>query len=426
MTKNIFILNFLRLYNILWKLVLPFLAKNKRLKPGFQKRVSALHHTKADIWIQAASAGEAYLAVQIITNLVPKTPLKVLATTITTQGMDILAAELTKQKIHNNISLSVEWFPFDTPSTMKQAVAIINPTIMILLETEIWPALFWFLKQNKTKIYIVNARLSAKSFSHYRKTKFLWKHLSPDSILATSNIDAKRYEQIFETTDICTMSNIKFESMNMDSPKDAPHKQIIKLVSSSLPLTVLASVRKQEEKQIICLLKGILDEYPDQIVAIFPRHMHRIKPWEMHLAALNYNYQLRSQISDSVKKPQIILWDTFGELKAVYDFAHVVFVGASLVPLGGQNFIEPAILGAITVTGPYCDDFEWACDAISKEDIVVQKNDWREIKNFIVNSLTTKDKIGRIHRKEKVFKYIQTHKGGTLRVCNKILKAFDE
>ncbi|MBU2452705.1 MAG: 3-deoxy-D-manno-octulosonic acid transferase, partial [Proteobacteria bacterium] len=73
MTKTAFILNFFKLYNMLWRIGLPFLKKNRRLRQGFQKRVTSLHHSKADIWIQAASAGEAYLAVTLLKRLLPKT-----------------------------------------------------------------------------------------------------------------------------------------------------------------------------------------------------------------------------------------------------------------------------------------------------------------------------------------------------------------
>lgn len=424
MTKKFFILNFFRLYNILWALVLPFLAKHNRLKPGFSKRVHMHHHRAADIWIQAASAGEAYLAVHLIKTLVPKKPTKILATTITQQGMDILKSQLTKTRLHPLIQLKIEWSPFDKPSIIKQAVHIIHPEIMILLETEIWPALLWYLKLNRTRIYIVNARLSAKSVSHYQKSIFLWKHLAPDMVLATSDLYADRYRQIFKTARVHTMSNIKFESMDSDQvDNDKACKQIETLLPESLPLTVLASIREPEEKDVLKILNAITTEYPDQVVAVFPRHMHRICAWEKHFKRHKLNYRLKSCISSPVKAPQIILWDTFGELKTVYPFARVVFVGASLKPLGGQNFIEPAITGAVTITGPYYDDFAWAADTIN-EHIIIKKDNWTQVKNAIVNAL--ENPCDRSCRKQKAFDYILSRRGGTRTAWKQILKAFDE
>lgn len=424
MTKNAFILNFFKLYNMLWRLSLPFLKKNKRLRSGFLQRIDACHHTKADIWIQAASAGEAYLAVTLLKRLSPKTNLKVLVTATTSQGIDILQTRLTKKAMNRLIDLRIEWFPFDMPDTIQRIVKTINPRIMVLLETELWPALLHYLKQNKTKIFIINARLSQKSHTHYLATKFLWKHLAPDMILATSNQDAKRYEQVFEQAIVNTMPNIKFESQDMDTPDVVTLNQTKKTLSQTLPLTILASIRRQEEKDIIHIIKNIIRTVPDQLIAIFPRHMHRICAWEKHLTAQNLNFQLKSKIDSPLKKPGIILWDTFGELKSVYGFASVVFVGGSLKPLGGQNFIEPAIQGAVIVTGPYYDDFAWVTNEIFKKGIVIKANNWRAVARIIVKTLKTPG--NQSARKGLVLEYLKSNQGGSDQACNEILKAFDE
>ncbi len=424
MIKNAFILNFFKLYNMLWRLSLPFLKKNKRMRPGFENRIDSFHHTKADIWIQAASAGEAYLAANILKRLSPKTYLKILVTTTTSQGLDILRTRLTEKMIHKSIDLKIEWFPFDMPDTIKKTIKMINPRVMVLLETEIWPALLYFLKLNKTQIFIINARLSKNSYTHYLKTKFLWKHLSPDTILATSDQDAQRYEQVFEGAMVNTMPNIKFEAIDTADEDDVNTlKQIKKILPQTVPLTILASVRKQEEKEMVHILKNILKMVPNQIVAIFPRHMHRVRAWEKRLTSQNLNFHLRSKINSCVKNPCIILWDTFGELKTAYGLASVVFVGGSLKPLGGQNFIEPAIQGAVVVTGPYYDDFAWATNDIFKKGIVIKKNHWKAVARTITQAL---EKPGsRSDRKGLALEYLQSNQGGTQQACHEILKAFD-
>ncbi len=425
MIKTAFILNFFKLYNMLWKLMLPFLKKNKRLKPGFDKRISSRHHNKADIWIQAASAGEAYLAVQILNALVPAKKLDVLVTSITQQGLDILNTHLESSGVHNNINLSIEWFPFDMPEVMESCVKKINPKVMVLLETEIWPALLWHLKQNRVQIYIFNARLSLKSFPLYSKTKFLWKHLAPDKILATSFQDADRYKKIFKNSTVQTMPNIKFESMGGDEQDSATREKIKQILPDHLPVTLLASVRKQEEKKTLCILSYILSAYPNQIVAVFPRHMHRIKAWKKKLKRQKIEYCLRSELHAQPQNPIVILWDTFGELKDTYAFARVVFVGGSLESLGGQNFIEPATNGALTVTGPYYDDFAWVGDKIFKNGIINKKKNWESVAQFITLALKRQDFNGQGLRKKKACEYIRSHKGGILNACNELLKAFD-
>jgi len=424
MTKTAFILNFFKFYNTAWKLSLPFLRKNKRLRSDFEKRVTSFHHTKADLWVQAASAGEAYLAVTMIQTLSPLAPIKILATSTTSQGIDILNTLFSSEPISQFIDLTIEWFPFDIPSAIKDAVKIINPRVMVLLETEIWPGLLFYLKDNQTRILILNARLSKKSFNRYLKTNFLWKHLAPDLICATSDQDAKRYQQVFETSRVITMPNIKFESFKTQSP-DALHTldQIKNILPARLPLTILASVRRQEEKQVVMVLEEILLSFPNQVVAIFPRHLHRIRAWKKRLTSRNLNFSIRSQISSPLQTPGIILWDTFGELKAAYGAAKVVFVGGSLKPLGGQNFIEPAIQGAMTITGPHNDDFAWTTQDIFKKGIVLKKENWMAVSSALVMAL--KSPANRSDQKQKAQDFLLSNQGGTKQACDEILKAFD-
>ncbi len=424
MIKNAFILNFFKLYNILWKLALPFLKNNRRMKKGLQKRIGFSHHTKADIWIQAASAGEAYLAVTILKSLIPNIPLKVLITTTTSQGLDILKTRLTKKTIHKSIDLKIEWFPFDIPDNIKKTIKIINPCILVLLETEIWPALLYYMKQNNTRIFIINARLSKNSYTRYMKTKFLWRHLSPDTILATSKKDAKRYEKVFENAIVKTMPNIKFESIDRDENDIITQKKMKNIFPQTLPLSIMASVRTSEEIDVLSLIKNILKNFPNQVIAIFPRHMHRVEAWEKHLFSEKLDFHLRSKTHSCLKEPGIILWDTFGELKTAYGFAKVVFVGGSLKPLGGQNFIEPAIQGALTIIGPYYDDFSWVKNDIFNKGIVIKENHWRDAAMTIVETLENPG--SRSERSRLAMEYINSNQGGSLQACNEILKAFDD
>lgn len=424
MTKTVFITNFFKFYNLIWKLALPFLKRNRRLQQGFEKRTTTFHLSPADLWIQAASAGEAYLAVAVLLGLKPETPLHILVTTTTAQGMDILKSELTSERIPRNIELKIDWFPFDMPDMANAAVSAVNPKIMVLLETELWPGLLYGLKKKNTKILMINARMSKKSFGRYLKTRELWKHLSPDLILAISDQDKNRFQKIFETSKIRIMSNIKFESIETDFSSFAPGRErITEVLPTSLPLTVLASVRRQEEKQILLMVKKILTLFPDQVVAIFPRHMSRLPHWEKTLGSLNLTFYRRSRLSSPLTRPGIILWDVFGELKTVYEFASVVFVGGSLKPLGGQNVIEPVSRGAVTITGPYYDDFAWAAEEMVRKGFLIQKKTWKAIAETMVDIL--KPPILQKDRKAIVQRYLQEKKGGVRQACDEILKAFD-
>jgi len=416
-----FIPNFLKIYNILWQAVLPFLKKNKRFESSFKKRVQTDHLKKADIWIQAASAGEAFIALSLLSSLKPVQKTKILITATTSQGMEILKSGLASKKINGNLKCFLAFFPFDIPETIHGAVTRIDPGIMILLETEIWPALLHYLKKKHTRIFIVNARLSNKSAQHYKLTRFLWAGLFPDNILAISPLDAKKYGQIFEQSQITTMPNIKFDLMESGLEKNSRLAAIKKFIPGNLPLSILASIRRQEEAQTLKILEHLLTRYPDQLVAIFPRHMHRLDNWKKKLVQRNFPFQLRSQLTTHAATQGIILWDRFGELRSAYAVASTVFVGGSLHPLGGQNFIEPVALGAPTVTGSHLDDFAWVGEDIFHLGIVTRCRNGKEVAQTMIRHLETP--VERSMLKQQAQDYIQKKQGGTTMVCQMILDA---
>ena len=427
--NTIFIQIFFKLYKLLWLLALPFLRKNARLSEDFDKRISSAHLEPADVWFQAASAGEAYLAVAIVKQLKPESKIRVLITTTTAQGRDILLTGLSPDQISANIDLKIEWFHFDMPCIIRDAVATIRPKLMILLETEIWPSLLYYLKANKTKIMVANARMSKKSFRFYKLSRFFWKNLAPDLVLAILEQDGKRFQKVFESPDIKKpeiriMPNIKFETQETGPSRPHPCRDHIrKFLPERLPLTLLASVNKQEEKEVLLLLKEIIQRFPDQVIGIFPRHMNRIKVWEKKLSGHKLQYHLRSgfdsKTSSPLRYPGIILWDVFGELKTVYDFASVVFVGGTLKPLGGQNMLEPLVSGAFTIIGPYYEDFTWVAEEMIQKGLLVREKSWETVAQSIVNYLKTP--VNRDELMQKVQQHIGARQGGAQMVCDEII-----
>jgi len=420
MTKCAFIPNFLRFYNILWQTALPFLKQNPRLNPTFSKRTGTDHLEKAEIWIQAASAGEAFLALSILNTLAPDHPVRVLVTTTTDQGLEILKQGHGLASLHPHVTPVFELFPFDMPDSMNSAVKKVNPRVMVLLETELWPAFLHALKKNKTQILVLNARMSAKSCRHYRVTSRLWNCFAPDRILATSLRDARRYAGIFPHTTVGTMANIKFDIMDTHNA-DPGRSSLAAFLPDSLPLSILASVRRQEEPQLIKILSRLKKEYPSQVIAVFPRHMHRIDPIQKQLKKHRLAFVLGSQLTAPLPGPAIVLWDRFGELRPAYGHGATVFVGGSLCPLGGQNFLEPAILGIPTITGPYWDDFAWVGKEIFDRGMVTRCRNWQGVVDTMLTHLKTRRDT--TESRQKAFDYIMTRRGGSQTACRAILKA---
>lgn len=409
MTKCALIPNFFKFYNILWNAALPFLKRHPRLATTFEKRINPVHFQPADIWIQAASAGEAYLAVSIIKALNPDRPVTILLTTTTDQGMEILTQALSPKEFSPRINLCVDIFPFDSPKAMNKAVQQVNPAVMVLLETELWPAHLYALKKNHTTVLLINGRLSRKSSRNYRLTKALWRPFAPERILAISAKDAKRFSQVFSHTRVDTMDNIKFDRIKVQNTT-GENSALAAIVPRELPLSIFASFRRQEETQIIDMVKVLKKEVPSQIIALFPRHMHRIAPFLKKLNKNGLKTYKGSQISSVLTGPAIILWDKFGDLHQAYSHADVVFVGGSLAPLGGQNFMEPAGLGIPTIIGPHWQAFSWVGEEIFNTGAVTRCKNWQHaVKTMCKHLLKSGSRKNRI---DAVSHYISQKQGG--------------
>jgi len=421
MTKCVFIPNFFKFYNILWQGALPFLRRHPRLAPTFDRRVNPVHLQPADIWIQAASAGEAYLAVSIMQAFSPDRPVTILLTTTTDQGMEILTQALPSKKISPHIRLCVDMFPFDSPKAMNIAVERVNPAVMVLLETELWPAHLYALKKNHTRVLVINGRLSGKSSRHYRLTKAFWCCFAPERILAVSAGDARRFSRVFPRTATRTMGNIKFDRMTVQKTT-CNDSALAQIVPRELPLSIFASFRRQEEKQVIAMVTALKKAVPNQVIALFPRHMHRITPFLKKLNKTGLTVYKGAQISSALTGPAIILWDRFGDLHQAYSRADVVFVGGSLVPLGGQNFMEPAALGIPTIIGPHWQDFAWVGKEIFNTGTVTRCQNWHHaaetMGRHLVNTGSRKTRI------DAVSHYISQNQGGAQAAADIILEAW--
>jgi 3-deoxy-D-manno-octulosonic-acid transferase len=412
------------LYNVGWTMVMPFLRLNHRLGEGFAQRT--LRHPlpgKADIWIQAASVGESYLAWELLRHLTFDRPMRILITTNTRQGMEILAKAVEDRcATDSNLSVATAYFPFDKPSIMKRAVALIQPRIMVLLESEMWPAHLKALKKAGSKILVINGRMSAKSLKGYHKWSRLWYTLRPDRIMAISEDDAGRFGTLFGPERVSVMPNIKFDMLK-ENPNSIEHAH--RLAGSLLPETkfvVFGSVRREEEDQIQKVITEIFHQHPEIVVGLFPRHLHRQRAWITFLNASRIPWRLRSEITQPTPRGSVILWDTFGELTHAYHLATAAFVGGTLAPLMGQNFLEPLISGVLPVIGPYWKGFHWVGEEIIERGLVRVAHDWKEVANILARDVIKPASRGKI--REEALRYVKNHQGGTAIACRLIREYF--
>ncbi|BDQ39018.1 3-deoxy-D-manno-octulosonic acid transferase [Pseudodesulfovibrio nedwellii] len=412
----------LKAYSLGWKCATPLLKLNSRLRDGWEQRtLSGGLPAPAHIWMQAASGGEAYLAWEVLKNL--KSPfsesLRVLVTTNTLQGYETLfraADDINGRK--TGLAIQPWYFPFDDPDLMDRVVDHVRPKLALILETELWPGFLSACKKSEVNILLANGRMSTKSLAGYLTWPDLFRAVSPNTIMAVSEADGRRFGTLFGREKVWVMPNIKFDRMADAAPMARKNNPLKKLISPKSTFTVFGSVRRQEELEVTKLAAGLMRERPTTILGLFPRHMHHMKIWETAMNSAGLNWIHRSRLNGPALPGTVILWDAFGELVPAYGLAQAAFVGGSLAPLGGQNFLEPLTCGVTPVTGPHWKNFAWVGKDIFDSGLTVEAKDWQAAQNALISIL---DKTPARRNVAKLAKeYIADHKGGAKAVCKQV------
>ncbi|WP_394699687.1 3-deoxy-D-manno-octulosonic acid transferase [uncultured Pseudodesulfovibrio sp.] len=418
----------LKAYGLGWKCATPFLKLNSRLKEGWgQRTLTDGLPAPAHIWMQAASGGEAYLAWEVLKNL--KSPfsesLRVLVTTNTLQGYETLtraANDINGRK--SGLAIQPWYFPFDDPVLMHRMVCQIRPQLALILETEIWPGFLNACKKSGVNILLANGRMSTKSLAGYLTWPGLFRDLSPDTVMAISEADGRRFGTLFGREKVWIMPNIKFDRMADAAPMDRNNNPLKDIIPQNSTFTVFGSVRRQEEAEITKLAAGLMRKRPKTILGLFPRHMHHMEIWETAMNSAGLNWTHRSRLNGPAEPGTVVLWDAFGELVPAYGLAQAAFVGGSLAPLGGQNFLEPLTCGVTPVTGPHWKNFAWVGRDIFESGLAVEAQDWQSAQNALLSILDKAADRRSIAKQAR--EYIEDRRGGAKAVCKRVADFFNK
>ena len=414
-----------RIYDLLWHAAIPCFGLNQRLAEGFKQRTFQQKPPPSDLWIQAASAGESYLAGQIFHTLKSSYPLRVLLTSSTSQGVGILKHNLHKEAAFDGAATGfVAFFPFDSPSIMEKVVRSVQPKLMVLIESEIWPGLLNALSKIGCKTLIVNGRITPKSLAGYRLCPSLWPGLAPDKILAVSNDDAERFGRLFNTENVEVMPNMKFDRLASNDLCQRRKNRIADIVGSEAPFLVFGSIRRQEAALIEKIIRHIQKKWPQALIGLFPKHMHMLGYWEKKLKSMGVPWVLRSKCEKPATRGTIILWDVFGELTKAYELSKAAFVGGSLSPLGGHNFLEALMAGTRPVIGPFWDDFLWVGHEIAEKKLVRIASDWKAVAHVLTEDM--KRSQPRTKVRHRALEYVKGRQGGTAYACREIEKLLSD
>lgn len=333
------------------------------------------------IWFHAVSVGETNAAQPLIQHYLEQ-GCTVLVTNTTKTGQ-ARAKALFDEKYPD--LFQAVFLPVDQKKLIKKFVALYQPKILLLMETELWANLLANVPVPKL---LLNARLSEKSAKGYQKIKWLTQPMlqSLDWIAAQDQATLARFKQLGQAPQkMSVVGNIKFDITAPQSFLDeaAQIKQLWHLQQRKI--IVLASTHSPEEQRLLEVLKPALTQDPQLLCIVVPRHPERFDSVFNIAQKLNLKTQRRSLKQSITTETQVYLADSMGELWLWYALAHVAFVGGSLnIPGGGHNILEPIALNVPTVVGKNYFNFQSIVDYFLQEQAVYVGENLQETVNLIL------------------------------------------
>lgn len=298
------------------------------------------------IMYHGVSVGE----VIALENLIKKTKeefpdYKIVVTTGTKTGQEIAI------KKFSNVADYITYFPFDIPYSVHTFLKKVNPTVVLIAETELWPIFSVTCKMKNIKLYCINGRMSDSTYKIYRLFRHFFKLVLTKytKILTQSDIDMKKLISIGAPEDrTSVMKNLKFDVKKSDEQVD--------LGQDGYRVIIAGSTHQGEDEIVLDIFKDKIRKYNDIKLLLVPRHTTRIPKITELLNATGLTYGFRSK-GDTFNDKDIIVLDTMGELGKMYSICSFAFIGGSFNKTGGHNPLEATVYGKPTITGPSIHNF---------------------------------------------------------------------
>jgi 3-deoxy-D-manno-octulosonic-acid transferase len=345
--------------------------------------------------------GEVNICTQVISALEPRLPnVKIIVSTTTTTGMGILQRKLPAH-------ISKIYYPIDRRKWVARALYTIRPEAVILLEAEIWPNFLWKARDMGIPVFLINARLSDRSFPRYKRLGMLFRPLfaSFEGIGVQSETDAGRMQQLGARSEaVYTVGSLKFDAAKTDSRRllEVPALLAQLGVSHQARILVAGSTHAGEEVILAEQFLRLRARFPDLFLILVPRHFERTTKIIAELAPKKLKLICRTEITDQTQfrpgEVDCLVVNTTGELKYFYEAATIVFVGKSLTAEGGQNPIEPAALAKPAVFGPNMQNFADVARLLTGRDAAVQVGNAAELETVLADLLADSERCAQIGR----------------------------
>lgn len=267
-------------------------------------------------------------------------------------------------------------FPFDLSWSVRKALDGIQPSAVILMESEFWPEFLYACMDRDIPVLCLNCRISDRTFPRYMRFPKIFRWLStPVTLLAAqSRIDLDRLNRLGAGKKARFMGNVKFDQAVRLAESIKPGQVRAELrIRGERRIFLAGSTHPGEEKIVLAAYRRMSAKIPKLLLVLVPRHIERAPEIAARIKSLNLACILRSNMESGVPaNVNVLLVDTMGELANLYSICDFAFVGGSLVPVGGHNPLEPAAFGKPIITGPHTFNFSEIMDLFRAENAVIE------------------------------------------------------
>ncbi|SFR85471.1 3-deoxy-D-manno-octulosonic-acid transferase [Marinobacter daqiaonensis] len=410
------------LYSQCFRLILPFVLlrlwwqsrRNGGAANGWRQRLGFVPAmSEPVIWVHAVSVGETIAAGPLVKALLERRPdIPILMTAMTATGSGQARAMFGDRVLY-------AYSPYDTPGSVRRFVRRVHPCALAIMETELWPNLIREVSQRRCPVFLVNARLSARSAKGYRRVGSWVKTILGrlDWIAAQADEDARRFLTIGAREEAVSVTgSIKFD---VDITPDVRRRAAdLRQWIGGRPVWIAASTHDGEDEQLLAAHARVLQSTPGALLIIVPRHPERFDAVADLTRKKGFTLARRSA-DEAVAGAQVYLGDTMGELLVMYGAANVAFVGGSLIERGGHNPLEPAGWGIPVISGPHVFNFETIYRQLDRGQGLVRISQEQELANEVIRLLVNPEEAEAVGR--AALAVVEANRGALDRVVEGIL-----
>ena len=351
------------------KEILDVLSKKAATSAALPQAATSAVLPQGWIWIHAVSVGEVQVAGQLMRAMRERDPnVRFVFSTTSSTGWKTAEREVTPDDV-------LIYNPLDFGGCVKRALDAVNPRVVILTETEIWPNFIRALKKRGVPTYLVNARISDRSAPRYKALRWFFGEVFRcfAKIYAQSDLDAQRLTDAgADPATVQVTGSFKFDVAHRNEAKERELRAWI----GEGEILLGGSTWPGEDVVMLDTYKRLLEKHPGVKLVIAPRHFEKADAVEANIRAAGFECVRRSRSGESTASPRgVYLCDTTGEMMGLFGISTVAFVGKSLCEHGSQNMIEPCLCGVATVVGPYTENFRPVMSDLLAADALVQTPD---------------------------------------------------